>query len=387
MSTIPPIAVRFWQALRPLLDLPPDVLVTLGTTVPIPQFSETDVISLCSAVTEILCTQGPLIHVDPPVHILGDIHGNLHDLLRILNTIGTSTTPHLIFLGDYIDRGGYSVEVVIIVFTLLCMFPNDVVLLRGNHEFSDVESAPDLAEELYRLYDNSNLYACIHATFSWMPLAALIGTTHLCVHGGIGPHFQKVEDLSHLEYPILTDTDPLVEDLLWSDPSRKIQSFIESSRGRRVHYGYRAISDFLEANHLQMIIRGHQCVMKGYELFHRVLTVFSSGFYTDAGNRCGWVYISAAFDLAKYHMDAIRPLLQRHAKYVRVELVCCDDSELASVKRRLPDLCTKNSCLPGSVSVPAMFSPALLCRRIKTPLLLQRKRGSFGPASNHGHVE
>jgi diadenosine tetraphosphatase ApaH/serine/threonine PP2A family protein phosphatase len=263
------------------------------------------------------------------------------------------------------------------------MFPNDVVLLRGNHEFSDLDAAPDLAEELERLYHNSNLYGCIHTTFSWMPLAALIGTSHLCVHGGIGPHFQRIDDLSHLKYPIQTDVDPLIEDLLWSDPSRKIQAFIESSRGRGVHYGYRAINEFLEANDLQMIIRGHQCVMKGYELFNHVLTVFSSGFYTDAGNRCGWAHISASFHVGRHHIDAIRPLGQHKAKYVHVEPLCGDTEGQAAVPRPLPNLNARNSCIPASSSRTAVLAVSPMCRRIKGALSFPRQRANLR-VTGHG---
>ena len=67
---------------------------------------------------------------------IGDIHGCVHTLKDLLNRVSySSQTDTLVFIGDYIDRGYFSYEVVDMLIKLQHQVGRDkVVCLRGNHE-------------------------------------------------------------------------------------------------------------------------------------------------------------------------------------------------------------------------------------------------------------
>jgi protein phosphatase len=236
-----------------------------------------------------------------------------------LSTIGDFTGQTILFLGDYIDRGGFSVEVVLVLFTLVCKFPTQVFLLRGNHEFPNVHHCTFLSDELKALYSSVALFDIIHAAFTWLPLAALIGTTHLCLHGGIGPHFNSIQDIATVPYPLTNYDDPKVCELLWSDPCKTIMHYIDSTRGCGCFFGQTAIANFLQRNELRLMIRGHQCVYDGTEMFKdMVLTVFSTSFYNDEENRAAYVMVDQNFELHTFVLQPIKPVKWQFAQYGQV---------------------------------------------------------------------
>lgn len=102
-----------------------------------------NLIQVCSQVREIFRNEPRLLELSSPVYIMGDLHGNVADLLyfeRTLWHIGPGLSPcSLLFLGDYVDRGSFSIEVISYLFAYKLQSPNKVSLLRGNHEIRDVQ--------------------------------------------------------------------------------------------------------------------------------------------------------------------------------------------------------------------------------------------------------
>ena len=98
---------------------------------PIP---EHEVKQLCDKAKEILSAESNVQHVKCPVTICGDVHGQFHDLIELFKIGGKSPDTNYLFMGDYVDRGYYSVETVTLLVCLKVRFPNRVTILRGNHE-------------------------------------------------------------------------------------------------------------------------------------------------------------------------------------------------------------------------------------------------------------
>ena len=286
-------------------------IVSVGLQVPIPRFESRVIFELCSEAVDFLRPRGGLVEIHGPTYVVGDLHGNFHDLIRIYNSIYESGNLTVVFLGDYVDRGAYSTEVVLFIFTILCKYPNNVVLLRGNHEFPVTHEGHTnfLLEELKVSYPEEfqQLYDSIQFTFAWLPLAALINDDVLCVHGGLSPLLNNVDQLRSVRYPIFNYDDPMIGDLLWSDPYLHVNHFIASTRGVGQFFGSGAAKNFLTNNNLKYLIRAHQCVIDGVEeSLKDVFTVFSSSFYTDEENKSGFIYLDASSQMKIY---TLRPLM------------------------------------------------------------------------------
>jgi diadenosine tetraphosphatase ApaH/serine/threonine PP2A family protein phosphatase len=231
---------------------------------------------------EVLSTSQALITVTCPVHIIGDLHGSIADLLHILQRFGLPPTSRYLFLGDYIDHGPDSIGVICLVLALKCKWPNDVYLLRGNHEFMHVNEAYGFRAEILARYNDDSLWQTLQKIFSWMPLAAVVGGSLFCVHGGISPSLESLASLQALELPIASySSNSMIADLVWSDPVDGFWGFQASFRGSGKIFGHDRVEAFLTAVGLRLLVRGHGRPDLGYEQFARAMgiTVFSAGDY------------------------------------------------------------------------------------------------------------
>ncbi|OHS95476.1 Ser/Thr protein phosphatase [Tritrichomonas foetus] len=247
-----------------------------------PRVDSKILLDVCSQAITYLEPCGSLINVSPPVVYAGDIHGNLTDLLQIFHIFGMPPETKYMFLGDYVDRGAHSIEVIAILFALICKYPDSIFLLRGNHEFSKCNRSYGFYDDILNSYGSSDAWAACNEAFSYMPLAAVVGGQVFCVHGGLSPMLTSLRSIIEIDMPIREyETDPLIADLVWSDPDNTIRTYEENSRGTGVLYGTEAIAAFLKANKLKVIIRGHQCVPTGYSLdcSNTCITLFSSSNY------------------------------------------------------------------------------------------------------------
>ncbi|XP_031433258.1 serine/threonine-protein phosphatase with EF-hands 2 isoform X3 [Clupea harengus] len=126
------------------------------------------------------------------ITICGDLHGHLEDLLLVFykNGLPSMETPY-VFNGDYVDRGKNSIEILLILFAFLLLYPNDVHLNRGNHEDHIVNLRYGFTKEVlgkYRLH-GKKILKLLQKIFSWLPLATVIDQKVLIVHGGISDTF------------------------------------------------------------------------------------------------------------------------------------------------------------------------------------------------------
>lgn len=231
-----------------------------------------------------------LLQVPVPINICGDIHGQYYDLLRIFEDNGYPPNKSYLFLGDYVDRGKHSIEVITLLFSLKIKYPDKFFLLRGNHECVNISKQYGFYDECKRRY-NVKLWRSFVDVFNCMPIAAVVANRVFCVHGGLSPDIQKVEDILKISRPLTIPDDGPVCDLLWSDPDPDVTGWSENDRGVSYIFGCDVIKIFLAMNDLDLVCRAHQVVEDGYEFMckRRLVTVFSAPSYMGEFDNAGAV--------------------------------------------------------------------------------------------------
>ena len=268
---------------QPLLFATARDQVYIGTKMAVPKFSPDVIMELISQATEILKAQPSLVEITTPCTVVGDLHGNLRDLCRIVGPYFTDEKMKFLFLGDYVDRGAYSLEVITLLYALMVKYPERFFLIRGNHELYEPNHPCGLQHDLVFAYNNDKLLSPIYESFGYLPLAATINKEVFCVHGGISPLLETLDDVRKIQRPFYEWKDELVSDMLWSDPINIISTFMDSTRGIGKFYSQTAARKFLMTNGLKLLVRAHQVIDDGIDFFSpEIITVFSSSFYNQA---------------------------------------------------------------------------------------------------------
>ncbi|KAF9356701.1 3',5'-cyclic-nucleotide phosphodiesterase (PDEase) (3':5'-CNP) [Mortierella sp. NVP85] len=235
------------------------------------------------------------------VHVLtvcGDIHGQYYDLMKLFEVGGDPETTRYLFLGDYVDRGYFSIECVLYLWSLKIWYPNSVFLLRGNHECRHLTDYFTFKTECKHKYSERVYDACTES-FCTLPLAAVMNKQFLCVHGGLSPELNTLDDFHRINRFREPPTHGLMADLLWSDPledygqEKSNEFFIHNHvRGCSYYFSYHAACAFLEKNNLLSVIRAHEAQDAGYRMYKKtkttgfpsVMTIFSAPNYLDMYN-------------------------------------------------------------------------------------------------------
>jgi serine/threonine-protein phosphatase PP1 catalytic subunit len=253
-------------------------------------FALSDLQWLCTESVRVLREDPMLLSLEAPITICGDIHGQFYDLLEFLKIGGSLPTTSYLFLGDYVDRGKNSIEVLAYLLALKIKYPKNLWLLRGNHETRDICKQYGFFDEVTARFPQS-LWERFNDVFLWLPIAAVISERIFCVHGGISSELTNLSQIGALRRPLDIPSRGLLSDLLWADPSVDFDKWHESERGTSFTYGETVVDDFLKNNDFDLICRAHQIVKDGYEFpFYpnrSVLTVFSAPGYTEIGPNKG----------------------------------------------------------------------------------------------------
>jgi diadenosine tetraphosphatase ApaH/serine/threonine PP2A family protein phosphatase len=269
-----------------------------------------EILQLCELAQPVLESEPTLLQLSAPVKVFGDIHGQYADLMRLFDQYGSPSREagdinlvDYLFLGDYVDRGKHSLEVICLLVALKVQFPNRVFLVRGNHESPEVNARDGFLHEcVQRLGGRPPGVAAwrrLNLLFEWLPMGALINGCILGVHGGIGEHVRSPGQIARMQRPLRMGGAyaSLLLDLLWSDPTSSDAVHgvhVNEERGAPVVcYGPDRVRSFLEENGLSLIVRAHECVMDGFQRFAggRLVTVFSATNYCNRWANAGAILV------------------------------------------------------------------------------------------------
>jgi len=246
------------------------------------QIPEGQLKALCSQARDTFLSQSALIELEAPLKICGDVHGQYHDLLRLFEYGGFPPESNYLFLGDYVDRGKQSLEVITLLFAYKTKFPENFFLLRGNHECASITRIYGFYDECKRRY-NIKLWKQFCDVFNCLPVCALVDEKIICMHGGLSPEITNMDQVRRLVRPTDVPDTGLICDLLWADPDKDIAGWAENDRGVSFIFGPDVVTSFLQKHDMDLVCRAHQVVEDGYEFFakRQLITIFS------APNYCG----------------------------------------------------------------------------------------------------
>ncbi|XP_059668188.1 serine/threonine-protein phosphatase PP1-like [Cornus florida] len=252
------------------------------------QLTETEIRQLCMMAKDIFLSQPNLLELEAPINVCGDIHGQYSDLLRLFESGGFPPDANYLFLGDYVDRGKQSIESICLLLAYKIKFPDNFFLLRGNHECASINRIYGFYDECKRRF-TVRLWRTFTDCFNCLPVAAVIDDKILCMHGGLSPEMESLDQIRVIERPIDVPDQGLLCDLLWSDPDRDITGWGENDRGVSFTFGPDKVAEFLKQHDLDLICRAHQVVEDGYEFFanRQLVTIFSAPNYCGEFNNAG----------------------------------------------------------------------------------------------------
>ncbi|KAK0415759.1 hypothetical protein QR680_012104 [Steinernema hermaphroditum] len=248
-----------------------------------------DIVAILTFSTKIIMQEGSLVEVEVPIKVIGDIHGQYQDMHKLFDLIGRVPNERMIFLGDYVDRGPQSLEVIVYLLALKLRYRDKIYLLRGNHETPAVNRIYGFYEECVRKYSVA-LWWEFQTVFNRLPMAGLISKKVLCMHGGLSPELTSLEQIRQIVRPCEPQDRGLLIDLLWSDPTNKGDGWFYSPRGISYAFGKGVMQAATKLLGVDMVIRAHQVVQDGYEVMvgRQLITIFS------APNYCGQFNNAAA---------------------------------------------------------------------------------------------
>ncbi|KAI0482470.1 Metallo-dependent phosphatase [Xylariaceae sp. FL0804] len=138
---------------------------------PIP---EAQVREVCHKARELLIEEGNVVTVTAPVTICGDIHGQFHDLMELFRVGGDPPDTHYLFMGDFVDRGFYSLESFLLLLCLKVRYPDRMTLIRGNHESRQITTVYGFYDECLRKYGSANVWRYCCDIFDYLALGAIV---------------------------------------------------------------------------------------------------------------------------------------------------------------------------------------------------------------------
>lgn len=226
--------------------------------------------------------------------ICGDVHGQFYDLLNIFRTNGFPSETHsYLFNGDFVDRGSFSCEVILLLLSFKLLYPNNFFMSRGNHETIDMNRVYGFEGEIKHKY-NEMTFKLFTDIFNSIPLCNVIENRIFVVHGGLFSRDDvTLDEIRRIDRFRQPPPDSLMCEMLWSDPMIA-EGRRPSKRGVGIEFGPDVTRNFLRLNNLDLIIRSHEVKDEGYVIDHDgcCVTVFSAPNYCDQiGNKGAYINV------------------------------------------------------------------------------------------------
>ncbi|KAL2310490.1 hypothetical protein Nmel_002145 [Mimus melanotis] len=331
------------------------------------------------------------------ITVCGDLHGNLDDLLLIFYKNGLpSEQNRYVFNGDFVDRGKNSMEILIILFAFLLIYPNDLHLNRGNHEDYIMNLRYGFTKEVSKKYKDhwKQILCLLRDVFSWLPLATIIDSKVLILHGGISDttdldflnalernklkslmrppkSVRDRQDQTKKRVPTTKPSkhianqhvagktqhnsssgftepsgsnlppDPALKewkqilDILWSDPRSQNGCTPNKRRGGGCYFGPDVTAKLFERYNLKMLIRSHEFKPEGYEISHdgKVITIFSaSNYYEEGSNRGAYIKLNPEL-IPRFVQYQVSKFTRR--KNLRERVGTIESSALKSLREKI----------------------------------------------------
>ncbi|RKF59364.1 Serine/threonine-protein phosphatase T [Erysiphe neolycopersici] len=268
------------------------------------------------AVKKILYDEPTMVEIkiedDTQLTVCGDTHGQYFDLMEIFRINGFPTEKHhYLFNGDFVDRGSWSTEIALLLYSYKWLRPKSFFINRGNHETDDMNRVYGFEGECKAKYNGVELtFKLFSESFSALPLATLVGEKYLVLHGGLFSDDEvTLDDIRKLNRHNQRQPGQsgLMMEMLWTDPQTSLGRG-PSKRGVGMQFGPDITRKFCEKNGLEAIIRSHEVRMEGYEEEHdgKCITVFSAPKYCDSTeNKGAFINIGPDHKLKFRKFDAV----------------------------------------------------------------------------------
>ncbi|KAG1468455.1 hypothetical protein G6F56_003821 [Rhizopus delemar] len=262
-------------------------------------YSTTERVIIILAIRQMMLEAPSLIDIKIPLDghmtVCGDVHGQFYDFINIFEMNGYPDEKHTyLFNGDFVDRGSFSVEVILTLFAYKCLYPNNLYLARGNHETDNMNKVYGFEGEVKAKFSEM-MFKLFSETFNALPLAHVIGEKIFVTHGGLFSRDNvTLDEIRKIDRSGQPGSDGLMCELLWSDPQPEMGRGT-SKRGVGIQFGPDVTKNFLDTNGLDMIIRSHEVKEEGYVIEHdgKCVTVFSAPNYCDTvGNKGALINIT-----------------------------------------------------------------------------------------------
>ncbi|KAJ5110395.1 Serine/threonine-protein phosphatase PP-Z [Penicillium argentinense] len=244
--------------------------------------NESEIMAICSSARNLLLSQPVLLELNAPIQIVGDIHGQFPDLIRLFKMCGQPPSSNYLFLGDYVDRGKQSLETMLLLLCYKLKYPGNFFLLRGNHECANIS-------RIYGFHDECKRRSSIHRYFQLPSDRRHRGGKDILCSRGLSPNLTNLDEIRYLARPIEVPEYGLLNDILWSDPANIKDWGPNRDRGVSWCFGKAPVLNFLKRHNLDLVCRSHMVVEGGYEFFgnRSLVTIFSAPNYCGEFDNCG----------------------------------------------------------------------------------------------------
>ncbi|KAG9288589.1 hypothetical protein G9A89_008461 [Geosiphon pyriformis] len=268
---------------------------------------------IIQAIRKMMLRESSLVDVtipqDKTLTVCGDVHGQYYDFIHIFEMNGLPSEKNMyLFNGDFVDRGSFSVEVILTLFAYKWLYPNAIFLTRGNHETDDMNKVYGFEGEVKAKYSDT-MFTLFAETFAALPLAHLVGQKILVTHGGLFSRDDvTLDEIRKIDrFQRKPESQGIMCELLWSDPQEALGRS-PSKRGVGIQFGPDITENFLKRNNLDLLIRSHEVKENGYLIEHngKCITVFSAPNYCDTiGNKGAYINISSDLQLTYKTFEAV----------------------------------------------------------------------------------